>query len=646
MERLERGTHPVGAKPAIGWLADHAGQLGMVTVEGPCAGGGAAVEIANPATGVVLARITQAGASDIANAIAGARGAQAGWAALPGFARAGALRAFGAALKAELDLLAVLRSLETGLPWRVTRGRDLPRALDHLHAAARAAEGGRAPGTGRQALGVVGLLSDPLDGPEDWLARAAPALAAGNAAVLHTPPGAALAAFCVAGLARAAGLPGGVFCVLCCEADALATAEGVICPDTPAPGPASGLTIVHADADLDSAVAALDDTLWATGGQKAADATRLLVQEGVAEAFHSRLRDRMARLCPGDPLDQGTDLGPLAHAGALDEFCDVARDEGAEVYRAALPLPETGRYHAPVLLTGLAPAAAAMQSGIRGPVLRSMTFRTLGEAIALAGGMQPARNAWVWSECGATAQTTALALAARKVVVNDGLGSIMPEEPAAFTRPDGMPDVPSGPPAAGTGDGAAASAAARAAQPGWAALDAGARADRLAACAEALAASDPDAAARLCAGAALATMPPSAALLAPGGGLALEIARPHGVIGAILGSDTSAADIASLVAIAAGCGNGLVVSVSSEGPQALSSAIMRGLPEGLVQLLPLTPGRLAAARGLDALWCFCPDADAQTRECATWCADASALRDDAELMRRANRRQRLWLPGG
>ena len=65
------------------------------------------------------------------------------------------------------------------------------------------------------------------------------------------------------------------------------------------------------------------DGIWFNGGQVCCAGSRLLVQEGIAERFHARLRDRLARLRVGDPLDKSTDIGAIVSAEQLDRIAGL-----------------------------------------------------------------------------------------------------------------------------------------------------------------------------------------------------------------------------------------------------------------------------------------------------------------------------------
>ena len=156
--------------------------------------------------------------------------------------------------------------------------------------------------------------------------------------------------------------------------------------------------IVFDDADLDSAVEGLVDAIWFNQGQVCCAGSRLLVQEGVAQRFHDKLKRRMDGLRLGDPLDKCIDVGAVVDPVQLATITRMV-DGCAEgqIYRAATPVPQ-GCFYPPTLITGLSSASPLMQEEIFGPVLVSMTFRTPVEAVELANNTRYGLAASVWTE--------------------------------------------------------------------------------------------------------------------------------------------------------------------------------------------------------------------------------------------------------
>jgi aldehyde dehydrogenase (NAD+) len=179
--------------------------------------------------------------------------------------------------------------------------------------------------------------------------------------------------------------------------------------------------IVFEDADLDSAVEGLVDGIWFNQGQVCCAGSRLLVQESVAEALIAKVKDRMARLRVGSPLDKNTDIGPLVDRTQLDRvrgLLEAGARQGAACWQPDCELPASGWFHAPTLATGVAPANVLAQEEVFGPVLAAMSFRTTEEAVELANNTRYGLAASVWSENINLALHVAPQLAAGVVWIN------------------------------------------------------------------------------------------------------------------------------------------------------------------------------------------------------------------------------------
>ncbi|GAB1364712.1 hypothetical protein MASR1M32_39480 [Rhodobacter sp.] len=251
--------------------------------------------------------------------------------------------------------------------------------------------------------------------------KVAPALAAGNTVVLKPAEYTPLTALLFAEISREAGLPKGVLNIVTGDGDtgaALVAHPGVakvaftgstsvgkrIREATAGQGKALTLElggkspyVVFEDADIDSAVEGLVDAIWFNQGQVCCAGSRLLVQEGVADRFHAKLKRRMDGLRVGDPLDKAIDVGAIVDPVQLQTITRLVDGSDGQIYRAATPVPQ-GCFYPPTLITGLSTASPLMQEEIFGPVLVSMTFRTPAEAVDLANNTRYGLAASIWSE--------------------------------------------------------------------------------------------------------------------------------------------------------------------------------------------------------------------------------------------------------
>ncbi|EEE37505.1 aldehyde dehydrogenase family protein [Rhodobacteraceae bacterium KLH11] len=124
-----------------------------------------------------------------------------------------------------------------------------------------------------------------------------------------------------------------------------------------------------------------------------------MVQEGIADRFHEKLRARMDNLRIGDPLDKCIDVGAVVDPIQLQAIKGmVDSNTVGHVHQAACELPENGCYYPPTLISGLETSDPLMQEEIFGPVLVSSTFRTPAEAVELANNTRYGLAATVWTE--------------------------------------------------------------------------------------------------------------------------------------------------------------------------------------------------------------------------------------------------------
>ncbi len=419
-ESMDYGPAPEAAGDALAWLVDQGDRFGHF-IDGAWTEVGETFESRNPATGEVLAHVTQGTAADVEAAVAAARKAQPKWAKLGGKGRARVLYALARLVQKHARLLAVLETMDNGKPIREARDIDVPLVARHFYYHAGLAQLMEREAPGMEPVGVCGQVI-PWNFPLLMLAwKVAPAIAAGNTVVLKPAEYTSLTALCFADICRQAGVPKGVINIVTGDGrvgEMIVTHEDVdkvaftgstevgrkIRVATAGQGKSltlelggKGPYVVFDDADLDSAVEGLVDAIWFNQGQVCCAGSRLLVQEGVAERFHAKLKARMDKLRVGNPLDKSIDVGAVVDPVQLEAIRGLVDGSGGEVYRAACAIPE-GCYYPPTLITGLAPADRLMQEEIFGPVLVSCTFRTPEEAVQLANNTRYGLAASVWTE--------------------------------------------------------------------------------------------------------------------------------------------------------------------------------------------------------------------------------------------------------
>ncbi len=439
-DSMDYGPAPESAAEALAWLDSHKRKFGH-WIDGAWTKPAKLSDSRNPATGETLAKVSQGGQRDVENAVRAARKAQKSW-GKDAKSRARILYALARLVQKQSRLFAVLESLDNGKPIRESRDIDIPLVARHFYYHAGMAQLMDDELPDREALGVAGQII-PWNFPLLMLAwKVAPALAMGNTVVLKPAEYTSLTALLFADLSREAGVPPGVLNIVTGDG-----ATGQLIVDHPdidkiaftgsttvgrkirsaTAGSGKELTlelggkspyIVFDDADLDSAIEGLVDAIWFNQGQVCCAGSRLLVQEGIAETFYARLRARMDKLRLGDPLDKCIDVGAVVDPVQLKTITDLVSGSAGDVYHADAPLPETGCYYPPTLITGLTPSDSLMQEEIFGPVLVGTTFRTPVEAVELANNTRYGLAATVWTENVNLALDIAPKLAAGVVWVN------------------------------------------------------------------------------------------------------------------------------------------------------------------------------------------------------------------------------------
>ncbi|AZQ65666.1 aldehyde dehydrogenase family protein [Silicimonas algicola] len=439
-ETMDYGPAPEDASEAMAWIERHGGVFGHF-IGGDWTKPASTFASKNPATGKLLAKISQARPRDVDAAVKAARAAQPAW-ARDAKARACALYALARMVQKHSRLFATLETLDNGKPIRESRDIDIPLVARHFYYHAGMAQLMDDELPDRQALGVAGQIV-PWNFPLLMLAwKVAPALAMGNTVVLKPAEYTSLTALLFADLAREAGLPKGVLNIVTGDGNVGAlitehegidkiaftgsTEVGRIIRRATA-GSGKSLTlelggkspyIVFDDADQDSAIEGLVDAIWFNQGQVCCAGSRLLIQEGIAEDFTRRLKARMDKLRVGDPLDKCIDVGAVVDPVQLQTIEGLVKGSGGEVYHAACEMPKGGSFYPPTLITGLSTADPLMQEEIFGPVLVSTTFRTPAEAVELANNTRYGLAATLWTENVNLALDIAPKLAAGVVWVN------------------------------------------------------------------------------------------------------------------------------------------------------------------------------------------------------------------------------------
>lgn len=383
-------------------------------------------ESVSPIDGTVLAHVARGGRVEADAAVAAARAAFPAWARLTPVERGEILHRVADNVEAHIEELAQLETADNGSLLRSHRRGVMPRVVLNLRFFADYAINelshpvfetrGHENHVSWDPSGVAVIIT-PWNAPlmlATW--RIGPALASGDTVVAKPPEWAPLTASYFAQLAHEAGLPAGVFNVvqgLGTEAGAALTANpdvSRICFTGSVPtakviahAAADNLTpcsfelggksptVILDDADLDLAVD-LAIEQYDNAGQVCLAGTRLLVQEGIADAFTERFRARAATIRQGDPRDEDTQIGPnihLRHVERVLGFVDRAKADGATVVYGGEVNEDLGPHYLRPTLIADAPAdSEILTQEVFGPVLTMQTFSTDDEGLALANGTE------------------------------------------------------------------------------------------------------------------------------------------------------------------------------------------------------------------------------------------------------------------
>jgi aldehyde dehydrogenase (NAD+) len=384
----------------------------------------------NPATEEQLSKVALGSAADVDRAVTAARKAfEQVWGPMPGSERAKYLYRIARILQERSRQFAVLESIDNGKPIKETRDVDVPLAAAHFFYYAGWADKLEHAGLGPdpRPLGVAGQVI-PWNFPLLMAAwKLAPALAAGNTCVLKPAETTPLSALLLAEVCQQAGLPPGVVNVVTGAGETGAalvahprvdkvaftgsTEVGIAIARAVA-GTGKKLTlelggkaanIVFDDAPVDQAIEGIVNGIFFNQGHVCCAGSRLLVQESVADHVVERLRQRLATLRLGDPLDKNTDIGAINSRQQLDKITELTaagEAEGAQRWSPPCELPRNGFWFAPTVFTGVSQSHRIAREEIFGPVLSVLTFRTPDEAVTKANNSQYGLSAGIWTEKG------------------------------------------------------------------------------------------------------------------------------------------------------------------------------------------------------------------------------------------------------
>jgi len=422
---------------------------------------GRSFESINPTDGRPWARVPEASADDVDEAVRAAHAAFTGeaWSSLAASDRGLLLFRLADAIERDAERIGSLETRDNGKLYRemLIQLQLVPKWIRYFGGMADKVEGTTIPldrpsilnYTVPEPLGVVAIIT-PWNSPVFLtMMAAAPALAAGNTVVVKPSEVTSASMLAVAELAAEVGFPPGSFNVITglrdtgkalvehplvdkvsltggIEAGRAAGHAAIerLAPVTLELGGKSA-NIVFEDANLEAAQAGVLAGVFAAAGQTCVAGSRAFVHESVYESFTEKLIERAGEIRIGDPMDAETQMGPIATDAQLAkvaDFVDRARAEGAAVVAGGEPATvaghETGYFWKPTIVAEATLDSHLAQNEVFGPVLALFPFGDEDEVVAAANSTRYGLAAGLWTRDVSRAHGVARRLEAGTVWVN------------------------------------------------------------------------------------------------------------------------------------------------------------------------------------------------------------------------------------
>jgi len=397
-------------------------------------GGSEFFDVINASTEAVMGRVPAGTAEDGVKAVEAARDGFELWSATPPKERAALLMKVHEGIVARADEIAETVTGEVGMPLKLSKIIQAGNpALQFKQAAALAESFDFEEMIGnsrvvKEPIGVVVCIT-PWNFPLNQVGvKVALALAAGCTVALKPSEVAPLSAFILAEIIDAAGMPAGAF--------NLVTGLGTVVGEAMVSHPEADMisftgstgagrrvseiaaqtvkrvslelggkspAIVLEDADLPSAVKGVVGACYLNSGQTCVAHTRLLVPEDKYDEAKALASEALAKWTVGDPMQEGTRLGPVASEAQwtrVEDFIEKGMEEGAELVSGGPGKPEgleTGYFVKPTIFGRVDPKSTIAQEEIFGPVLSILTYKDEDDAVAIANDSIYGLSGGVWS---------------------------------------------------------------------------------------------------------------------------------------------------------------------------------------------------------------------------------------------------------
>jgi acyl-CoA reductase-like NAD-dependent aldehyde dehydrogenase len=414
------------------------------------AGAAELLKVQEPATEETLAEVPEAGVDEAEEAISRAKASFPAWRALPPAERAATLRRLAAGIEDRAEDLARMEARNVGKPIADARGEvgTVVHAFEYYSGAPERLYGDTIPVAGgvdmtfREPLGVVGLIV-PWNFPlmlASW--KVAPALAAGNTAVLKPAELTPLTALELERIGREAGLPEGVLNVV--VGPGRIVGERMVAHPDVAKVAFTGSTevgrrvgqlaaesikrvtlelggksanVIFADADLEQAGMAAPMAVFGNAGQDCCARSRILVERSALDRFMEVFEKAVGALRVGDPLSEDTQMGPLISADQRDTVASYLDDGAPVAFKGSAP-DGPGFWFPPTVLSPVSNEDRVAREEIFGPVAAIIPFDDEAEAIRIANDTIYGLSGSIWTRDGARALRVARAIETGTISIN------------------------------------------------------------------------------------------------------------------------------------------------------------------------------------------------------------------------------------